>query len=199
MLELLKSKWSKLVHKQHPTDIHFHPVNKRPIKWVMKVGSMDLYEFVNTYEMPRKRFAFAQKFFQETQSKITSESLLEFTGACKKLINEGKLGECFRLLDELEYRNKWTFEPETLLRLGAVLYFTLDEDVTDYDFDYNDKKIELFKKKDMLVHFLKLLTNGQAILNSLSPEDLVTYLLQVNEVKEKQQTLISEAMGTESK
>ena len=199
MLNKLKAYLFKKLNKQLPTDIRFHPINKKPIKWVMKCGNWHLYEFVNTYEMPRKRFAFAQKFFQETQSKITSEALMEYTTATKKLINEGKLGEAFRLLDELEYRNKWLFEPETLLRLASVLYFTIDEDVTDYDFEFNEEKIATFKKKEMLVHFLKLLTNGQAILSNLSAEDLPTYLLQVKEASERQQKLMSEAMGLDNK
>lgn len=202
-METIKNKlrklWFKLFNRQLPEEIRFHPINKKPIQWVMKVGDKNLYQFVNTYEMPRKRFAFAQKFFNETQCKITSESLMEFVEACKKLVNEGKLGETFRLLDELEYRNKWIFEPETLLRLGAVLYFTLDEDVTDYDFEYNDKKIELFKKKGVLVHFLQLLTNGSQILSNLSPEDLQTYLTQASEKSEELRKLISEAKALGSK
>lgn len=184
--------WFLFGEQVKPVDIKFHPKTEKPIKWVMNVGGMDLYEFVNTYEMPRKRFAFAQKFFVETQNKCTTEYLNEFIEACKATLNKSDIGNTFKLLDELQYRTKWLFEPETLLRFASVMYFTLDEDITDYDFEFNETKIHAFKKKNTLESFLQLLTNGQSILKTLSSHDLAIYLSQLKEQTEKQQTLISD-------
>lgn len=183
--------WYKVFSRKAGQEIAFHPKLNIPIRWVFKLGGKHYYTFVNDYEMPKKRFGFAQKFYIETQNKVTTEKLLEFIEAGKKCIDEGKLGQTWKLLDELEYRTKWSFDPESTYRLASVVIFTLDENLQDYDFDYNDQKVSRFKKKGLLPHLLKILTHERSPLSSLSVKDLEAYLQKLKDESERQQKLIA--------
>lgn len=184
--------WYKKFARKAGQEITFHPKLNIPIKWVFKLAGKHYYTFVNDYEMPKKRFGFAQKFYIETQNKVTTEKLLEFIEVGKKCVDEGKLGQTWKLLDELEYRTKWSFDPESTYRLASVMIFPLEENLQDYDFDYNDQKVGFFKKKELLIHLLKLLTSAQSPLLSLSTSDLAMYLQKLKAEEERQQKLIAE-------
>jgi len=178
-------------------DIIFHPNKKilSPLLWCFNCDGKDYFRFSNDYEIPKGRFQFVQKFYHETTLKISSEDLKKFCEAIKKCCNENKLGDAYKLADELEYRDTWLFEPETLLRFASAIYFTLDEDVTNYDFDYNDNKIAVFKKKNMLRYFLMNLINGQSLLSSLSESDLEIYLSELRKKSNQQSQSILDLMG----
>lgn len=180
-------------------EITFHPKLNIPIRWVFKLSGKHYYTFVNDYEMPKKRFGFAQKFYLESKNKVTTEVLLDFIEAGKKCINEGKLGQTWKLLDELEYRTKWSFDPESTYRLASVMIFNLDENLSDYDFKYNDNKIDKFKKKGLLPHLLMILTNEQSPLSSLSMADSLEYLSKLNAEDERHLKLIQELKGIGAK
>lgn len=188
----------RVSRKKPPQEITFHPKLDLPIKYAFTEGA-HYYQFVNDYEMPKKRFSFAQKFYSEMRSKVTSETLVEFCDAIISHLDKGELVKAAKLTDELKYRSEWLFEPESLLRFASVVYFTLEENVTDYDFKYNENKIELFKKKGLLINFLQMLSEGQKIISSSSPEDLKDYLIRLNAKTEKQLKLISEAKASNSK
>jgi hypothetical protein len=193
------SKKKKVEYKEG--DIIFHP-NKNiesPLLYCFECDGKHYFRFSNDYEIPKGRFQFVQKFYHETTLKISSDDLKKFCIAIKDSCNKGNLGDAYKLADELEYRDTWLFEPETLLRFASAIYFTLDEDVTNYDFDFNDKKIELFKKKNMLRHFLMTLMNAPQTLSDLSEEDLRTYLRQLIERTKKQLELIASTTDSKSK
>lgn len=178
--------------KTKPQDITFHPKLNLAIKYAFKCGGKHYYQLLNDYEMPKKRFAFARTFYSEMQSKVTSQTLEEFCIAIKTQINAGKPGEAYKLVDELQWRTTWLFDPDTLYRFASVVYFTLDENLQDYDMKFNEAKQETFKKKELLTFFLQLLMNGQKLLSTLSGEDLKNYLTRLLERKEQQLKLISE-------
>jgi len=191
--------WLKQRYSSNPSEITFHPKLNIPIKYLFSIGNKPYYQCVNEYEMPSKRLAFAKKFYIEMQNRITSEVLLDFINATKERINEGKLGEAYRLMDELEYRTKWLFDPESVMRFASVLYFDLEENIYDYDFEYNLRKISEFEKKKLLGTFLKMLFEAQSALSNLSEQDLQEYLLKLQPLKDAHQRLTSEKEGTNSK
>lgn len=181
--------------------ILFHPNKKieAPIIYAFECDGKHYFRFSNDYEIPKGRFQFVQKFYHETTLKITAEDLKKFCQAIKENCNNGKLGDAYKLADELEYRDTWLFEPESLLRFASAIYFTLDEDVTNYDFEYNERKIAAFKKKRMLQFFLMKLMNGQSLLSNLSDSDLQIYLQTLNEKVKQQQALMQDLKATKSK
>ena len=150
------------------------------------------YELLHSYEMCVKRFKFAQQYINDLQCKIDSETLGKFMKQIKEKCNTGKLIDAWNLADEVEYRQTWLFEPDTLYRLASVMYFDLREDISDYDIEYNNNKITHWKKKDFLKLFLKNLTENSATFLNLSEEDSVGYLKELQEKLKKQKELISD-------
>lgn len=168
-----------------PKKIDVHPKLGKTIKWVFSAGGKNYYEFEHSYEIPTLRFRFAKKFYEEVSNRVTHEELKKICEQGKTLLNEGKLGETWRLLDDLNYQLDWAFEPESLLRFASVIYFDLDEPINDYDSKYNERKIRAFKKKEILALLVRRLMSGSQILSSLSIKDLDTYLSEMLEEKER--------------
>lgn len=180
--------------RKDPREVKVHPsldaaLRGKVIEWQFEAGGKDYYKMANDYEMPVMRFRFAKKFYEEVINRVTHDELKKACSLLKEYLNGGKegvvkIGEAYKVIDDLEYQLSWAFEPESLLRWASVLYFDLEEDITDYDQRYNGLKIESFKKKGVFTLLVKRLMSGSEVLSSLSEEDLKTYLTEMWEAKE---------------
>lgn len=139
--------------------------------------------------MPEMRFKMGMRFAQEMGNKCDAEYLNELCDKGLEFLDKGKLINAGQLLTELKYRLEWAFEPDSLYRYASVYYFDLKENLNQYDPGYNKKKIERFKKKEMLMYFLRELIDGSEKLLSMSKDDLQTYLLELE--KQKKDSLVS--------
>ena len=180
-----------------PEKIEWHDKYNKPIKYAFSAGGNHYYQLLNDPDMPKKRFVYAQQFWEELNMKLTKDTLQDFCTAMKKEINSGDLGKTYKLIDEIEYRLNWAFEPETLMKFASVMYFDLKEDVTDYDMKYSKNKIELWKKKGLLPHFLKILMSDSLDFLSMSESDLLAYLDKQNEELKRHEQLIRDTLGKE--
>jgi len=174
-----------------PKAVTLHPRYQKQIKYGFSVGSKHYYRFSQDYNIFENRFRYLKTFYQEVENKLTSNDINEFCDAAIKYINDGKHIQAGQLLGEMKYRSEWLFEPTSLFKYASVLYFDLQEDVVEYDVEYNHKKIAFWsKKKTLLTLFLKeLMANVDGLL-SLSKNDFQTYLEQIQVQKDKQQKYI---------
>ncbi len=180
---------------KNPKEVTTHPRYNKHIKYEFSVGSKHYYRFLADYDIFENRFRYLQTYYDDVNRKVSSKDITDFTEATINFINKQKLVEAGELQKELQHRVKeWVFEPTTLFKYASVLYFDLQENIEDYDIDYNNTKIELWsKKKDVLRMFLKdLMTNAETLLN-LSKEDFSDYLFHLQEKLDKQQKLITES------
>jgi len=180
-----------------PEKVIWHDKYSKPIKFAFSAGGKHFYQLLNDPDMPKKRFVYAQQFFEELNMKITKDTLEEFCGALKKEINNGDLGKTYKLVDEIEHRLNWAFEPETLMKFASVIYFDLKEDITDYDPEYSKIKIDLWKKKGLIHHFLKILMSDSLNFLNLSESDLVIYLDKQNQELKRHEQLIQDTLSKE--
>lgn len=137
------------------------------------------------------RFKMAMRFAQEMQNKCDVEYLDKLCEKGLGFLDKGELVKTGQLLSELKYRLEWAFEPDTLYRYASVYYFDLKENINQYDSVYNKRKIDRFKKKEMLTYFVRELIEGSEKLLELSKTDLETYLQELEE--KKKSSLISES------
>jgi len=180
-----------------PKEVRIHPRYNKHIKYGFSTGGRHYYRFSHDYDIFENRFSYLKTFYQEVENKLTSQDINDFADAIIERINTSKLIEAGELAKELKYRSEWLFEPTSLFKYASVIYFDLQEDVTDYDVDYNHDKIRFWsKKKELLQLLLKELMSGAESLLALSKDDFINYLSQLQEKKDKQQTLISEAKPT---
>ena len=189
-----------------PKKIVRHPRFDKDIVYAFTVGNVPYYRLKNDYEIYENRFRYLKTFFQEVENKLTSDDINEFSDTTKKYIADYKLSlhkgepkpellqKAEELQDELIYRSTWLFEPTSLFKYASVIYFDLSEDIRDYDMAYCNTKIEFWsKKKTLLTLILKELMSGVENLLSLSNEDFLAYLSQIQNSKDKLQQLVSES------
>jgi len=184
-------KWlNELSYRINPKK-EFHPKTGAKIKHVFTLGGKDYYQLENDVQISEVRFAFLRQYYSEMEMRMTKESMIEFCEAIKKACNPPKgqsieIGRIDRLADEMKDRAEWLVEPDSLFRFASVIYFTLDEDITGYDEKYNERKIKLFKKKDLMPILLERLKNEQLGLLSMSVEDLQSYLEKAKAMADQQ-------------
>ena len=90
-------------------------------------------------------------------------------------LNEGKVTRAIEILSEIKLRLSLKLEPDILYRLASCVYFYKDEDLSNYDYDLGDKKIELFKKENVDNFFLNEPLSSLAPLRNISAEDIRDY------------------------
>ncbi len=110
--------------------------------------------------------------------------LLAHNEAIENACNNGKLTEVVRLNLDLKHRLSFVSDPDLLLKLASVVYFDENESPTTYDFKYNEKKIDEWKK-DKLSDFFQVLPL-QNLIPSLdfSKIDLKTFTQMNHEVRQ---------------
>jgi len=189
---LYKAYYKILFVFKNPKKVKLHPRFKKPIKYGFSTGDKHYYRLSHDYDIYENRFRYLKTFYQEVENKLTSTDINEFCQAAKKYINKGEYIEAGQLLDEMEYRSKWLFEPTSLYKYASVIYFDLDEDIRDYDMMYCHKKIEHWSKKKELLRILlkELMENADSLLD-LSNNDFNHYISVLQKEKDKQRKLLS--------
>jgi hypothetical protein len=149
-----------------------------PISFAFSWDGEDYYCFENPFNMPWQRAYVALAYYEELNMRITKDFLLDIILVIKEHINSPKpeITEIVRYLNMIEDRTKFIVEPETLLKLASVYYFTKDESPVYYDLVYNSKKIAKWRKTRTLDFFLQLPVRELAPLLTLSRETFQVYL-----------------------
>lgn len=190
--------------KKDPKEIIVHPKYGKSIEYKFSVGAKHYYALLNQDEYFNNRGKFLIWFANEAEMKITKDLLIDFMDAiigCYD-VKEGEsvnIGKPLTIAQEVKYRSEWLFEPDALYRLASCVYFTLDEDIRYYDWEYNKKKITSFKKKQMLYYFFMSLMTTQGEFSSFSEVDFNQYLSGAQEVVKKQMDLLYRTASTPSK
>ena len=172
--------------------------SKKLIKFAFNIGGNNYYMFANPMDMPVGRWHYSNIFNDEMLMAISRESLIEMSQMLIDATNEGDLVTCGKVAWEINYRAKTLYDTEQIYKLASVTFFSLSEDLTTYDFDFNAEKIANFKSEKMKDFF------GNAPMKTLLPfgatseEDLVQ-LLVINELKMESHNLRMNQMKKEAK
>lgn len=153
-----------------------HPETKKSIEIAFTIGGHDYYKFKNIKDMPTARYITASQFQTESECKVTFDDLKKDINAMISLQGKGMHQEVSAMLYALGARTDLSFEHETMFLLASAVYFTLEEDVTEYDFDYNKQKIENFKTEGLHGFFLLQPAKSYLLSLNISDEDLMMSL-----------------------
>lgn len=161
-----------------------HPDYKKLIEFAFEIDGEEYYAFKTIADMPSERYYKSSEFMVELELRIKRETLLSYLTKMEELGNQGNFGKMLAIIEELKYRTEMLIETETLYRLASCVFFTLDEDITGYDIDYNDEKIAKFKKQKIDSFFLKEPVSRFIPLAGISAEDLAL-CLKLSEVRNR--------------
>lgn len=137
-----------------------HPDNAHLIERAFKAGGKVYYRFKEEKLIPAGRYKYIYAHLKEVDLRMNIETLKSYVNTFKDLLNGSgpkkiiQIGELWKLVLNLESRISLAFEPATVERLAAVIYFDDTEDLSTYDRKYGQKKIEHWKKNNVLDFFL---------------------------------------------
>jgi len=152
-----------------------HKEYKRLIERVAVVDGRDLYAFVELGDMPHNRYNKCTRFRSEFNMRLDRDFLDFYIENQEKAIDSGKMRNVTNALSELKMRKDMLYSAAASYRLASCVYFWEDEDLTDYDFEVGDDKIERFKKIKFEDFFLSEPMNKFLPQMNISVEDLRVY------------------------
>ena len=119
------------------------------IEPVFEIDGTKFYQFKDLTDMPADRYFKAVRAAHEFNLRITTDELTAITEAGLEYANKGNFTKVINILYLLKERAQMPISTDLGYRLFSIVYFTKDEDLTDYDETIGAAKIELFKKKDL--------------------------------------------------
>ena len=132
-----------------------HPEVKTLTEFAFEIEGKEFYTFKTLLDMPAPRYQRIQEFIREAEMRITSKDLMDFIEIIKGAINKGKITDAVIFLNAMENLTSQYIETDTFYRLFTCIFFDLEEDITDYDFDYNEEKMALFKSQPSTSFFFR--------------------------------------------
>lgn len=166
-------------------------------EFAFEANGVKYYNFKKDTDMRYGRYIVLQTFLQEYYLRIDLETLKNDIQKLKSWLNptvsNGKgqleLGKSLELLSIMEQRANIAFEPDTVYRLASCLYFDDQEILTDYDREYNDKKIAAWKEAKTTDFFFDKLFQGVTQLMVTSKDALISYLEKAPELTKGWRTM----------
>lgn len=168
-----------------------HPDFKKLVEFAFELEGQSFYHFKNYLDMPVLRYSKLNEFIREAELRLTRDDLKQYLEDITKGINEGNLTTVAKFIGLIEYRLDQFIELESYYRLFSCAFFSLEENLEEYDYDYNEKKIELFKKQPVDSFFLGYPMKELLPPAELSKEDIKMFLRAQRTAKQYEQKIRS--------
>lgn len=129
------------------------------------------YTFNDAFKMPAGRALCAIAIYEELRMRCTAEYLEKHTRAVELLLSPAdkrlNLGAIAQLNQNLKDRLALAPFPDHIYKLASVTFFDESENPTSYDFAYNQRKIDAWKKDPEMLNFF-LQTKFKDLMPSLN-------------------------------
>ena len=186
------------IRKVNTNTTCLHPEFKTLCEFAFEIDGKEFYHFKNLLDMPNCRFQRANEFIREADMRISSSDLVEMLDLSLDAINKGDITDSVIFQTSIKSLASQYIETDTFYRLFTCLFFDLEEDVTDYDFDYNESKIELFKSQPRDAFFFNKPMSDYLPQVDISKEDLEVFYKQTESLKQYIQKIKSDYMKKSS-
>lgn len=158
------------------------------IEKAFKSGTIQYYKFIDDHQIPAGRYKYIYAALKEADMRMSGETLDLFIAEGERILNGGdkknmiSVGELWKLILNLKSRRALAFEPASVERLAAVIYFDENEDLSTYDRMHGMRKVEHWKKNKTLDFFLTRPIVELFGLKGCSITSLEAYIQQTEEV-----------------
>lgn len=144
-------------------------------------GGHIYYHFADDFKMPAGRAIPSLAFYAELKMRCNEDYLSKHIEATEKILNAGagkiRLTELAQINANLKERLTLAPFPDHIYKLASVIFFDETESPYGYDFAYNQKKIEAWKKDGELLYFFLSVPFKDLIPHgTLSKENAESYL-----------------------
>ncbi len=163
-----------------------HPEYKKLAKFAFEMGGEAYYQYENLLDLPPKRWHKVEEFIREAELRLEREDLNSLVDAALHSINKPhvKMTEVVLCLQSIKEASNMFLEIETFYKLFSAVFFTMDEDITVYDYEYNQEKIAKFKQEDTAAFFLREPMRKLLPLSDISDGDIEVFIAQSKAQKE---------------
>jgi hypothetical protein len=173
MIEYIKN----LFKKDPQPNTAIHPDTKRLIEKVetIKKGKFKgrtLYQYRSLLDMQHKRYNTCTRLSTEFSMRLDVDTLKKSIDSALKFANEGNFTKVIGILHILNAHTQMLISLDASYRLASCVYFWIDENLDDYDFEIGDEKIAVFKEIGFESFFLSKPMNSFITQMSLSADDL---------------------------
>ena len=160
------------------------PVTKHPVKLAFIIDGVDYYQFEDFNNIPAMRGLKTMVFYEEVRMKCTPEYLNLHCQAIDEILGKDKIDifNIKKLNDQMKQRLDMALDTDLVYKLATVVFFDLKENIEDYDFDYNRKKADVFRKHPSFF-LLKPLQELLPVLTHID-ENLEKYSQVVNQLNQ---------------
>lgn len=122
-------------------------------------GGKTYYHFPDQFQVPSDRQMMALAYYEELAMRVDKSYLEAHTKAMDKILSDPhkiNIQGIMQLNMNLKERLELIPLPDYIYRMASVVFFDESESIYTYDYDYNKKKIERWKRsEDVLAFFLK--------------------------------------------
>lgn len=184
-------KWLKSLFQRNepPFNIH-HPDMQGRYEFAFEAGPMfrkvKYYRAVKDYMLPVGRYKFIDARLYAAELKMNLKTLGAYMDVLEKHLDGSKgvvtLSKAFEVIWAIRSRINLGFEPETIEKLAAVVYFDETEILNDFDEDYGDQKIKFWREHKCLSFFLTMPMSELLNLTDTSEESLQEYIARASAV-----------------
>jgi hypothetical protein len=145
------------------------------------------FQYVDFNNIPALRGLKTMVFYEEMRCKCTLEYIKLHCDAIDNILVSNKINvfEIKKLNEQMRERTNLALDTELIYKLASIVFFDANENTKDYDFAYNLKKIEEWKKSEAGAFFL--LKPVQELLPALKDieENLEMYSQVVEELNQQ--------------
>jgi hypothetical protein len=133
--------------------------NKYRIERAFTLDGKDYYHFPDQFQVPSGRQMMALAYYEELAMKVDKSYLEANVKSMDKILSDPKkinLQGIMQLNMNLKERLELIPLPDYIYRMASVIFFDESESIYTYDYEYNRKKIQRWRRsEDMLSFFLK--------------------------------------------
>jgi len=155
----------------------FEVDEKHKVKKAMIIDGVQYYQFEDINNMMTGRAFTAIDYYNELSMRCTREYLTEHCEAMESILSKESISvlDIAKLHQQLKERLTMIIDPDIVYKIASVVFFDKNEQPYAYDFKYNQKKIQEWKKLGT-DFFLHIPLNDLIPALDLSEADLVTYM-----------------------
>ncbi|MEH0156495.1 hypothetical protein V6R21_20270 [Limibacter armeniacum] len=161
-----------------------HPQTRKKVLLVegVTVEGQEVYRFADAADLPETRRMFFSDFYRDMQNGLNPEELSNYMDAIVQAASVHDFGKVVQLSQMVKDISLNCRSTDSLYRMASLFYFTLEEDISDYDFTIAEEKIKAFKQVPASDFFLPHLLKHLDMYQSSSLE-VIQRSLKVSEAK----------------
>ncbi len=165
-----------------------HDDVKHKIEPAFKAAGRQYYRFIDDHQIPVGRYKYIYAALKEVDLRMTLDTLKSYVGTIKNILDGGSkknqvsLGELWKITLNMESRINLAFEPASVERLSAVLFFDETEDLRTYDRKHGAEKVKFWQDNNVMDFFLTMPIVDLLGLKNISLTSLEEYIQEANQL-----------------